>query len=314
MIAESSFKVDDKEFVKKEKGNEKTSIKNEQRSMSAGENEGDTTIPTNHEIPSKEILIAEVKKLLAQNSKVEDSDRNQQNIMEMCKYVLEGKTCPYDPLCTYAHTYGKLKPKLARADHFKIRICSQFRYSMCRYNSRCQFIHDEVVYELTDRLRIYFSKNDRMYRIVRDTNDNKVAILNIKLPKAVLNDPVLVKYLQIFSALDSFFVAKNPEVKVSAKTRRSFECTHVSKPTKMETSVKEPIIPKIEPGTPTPNWYSYNQIVAITSFVGQKRGDRIIKGQTFIAGYKDTADGCYLTRNDGHVIKLLSIEYSYFEI
>lgn len=61
---------------------------------------------------------------------------------ELCKNFMEGRPCPYDGRCRFAHGYTELNQKLIINTKYRSRICESYYKTMyCPYGTRCLFRH-----------------------------------------------------------------------------------------------------------------------------------------------------------------------------
>jgi len=77
--------------------------------------------------------------------------------LDSCKYRNSNSTT-----CAYGHSFEDIACRRQPADKYKVRTCNE----SCGYVSRCRFIHDDVIYEISPTLRVLESKVYESIRVV----------------------------------------------------------------------------------------------------------------------------------------------------
>lgn len=144
---------------------------------------------------------------------------------EMCKDFTAGRMCKFGENCHYAHGMADICPKPYEEFKFKVKQCTcQGLYktgkpisflSECNYGSRCEWRHDELIYVLTDEnsgstLIIYFSPEEKRFRIAWKPEKFEPRIFVISLVKPVVHDPTYEEYRPFLEAVRCIVDPQNP--------------------------------------------------------------------------------------------------------
>jgi hypothetical protein len=145
---------------------------------------------------------------------------------ELCKNYLEGRVCPYQNRCRFAHGYGEVNTKIIINSRYRSRICESYHKNLfCTYGSRWLFRHYdfEQDYErkyFTNVLRSNFelqevSQAQKLYDVLQKLkarikfNDKSKTLvlltkkLLFKVTPTILDNkrPMVYKRLPVFSQL-----------------------------------------------------------------------------------------------------------------